>query len=400
MPASKKKKVSPKRKKTENQRQSIVLVAGIALVVLGAAAFHFLGRKDYTFKVVDIRPIQTPRLQRDEVSLPDMRDKEVTPEEAAESPVRVDSIQAEMNTAKEYRSQAIYPPYSSPILSVESDPVPKPYQVYPNQVEIELNREDADDHLQKEIWLLSVWSQKVDFNSYEPVVLFAKMEDSNGKSVSADFHMSVLSPGGKEVIIPDLKFDKAREGESIYRVEFKIPEGTDGAYTSIIEAHSKLLNKTVKANVGFNISSPLVVLTHHFRDRIESGSLLIEAEVNVKKKGRFHLRGSLYKGEENPIVEAENAVDLLEGVHWIPLTFYGLAIRKSGWEGPYLLKYLALSRVDTMPAMRAELVNHGYSTSVYHSHQFTKQEFQDPDKIKMAEQIERDVRSRQNHREK
>ena len=69
-------------------------------------------------------------------------------------------------------------------------------------------------------------------------------------------------------------------------------------------------------------------------------------------------------------------LNLEKGKSWVPFKFYGLMMRDSNVDGPYLLKNISLARV-TMPMQRAPLIHPGYFTEHYTLSKFSNVRYEE-----------------------
>jgi hypothetical protein len=143
------------------------------------------------------------------------------------------------------------------------------------------------------------------------------------------------------------------------------------------------------AATGFLYSSPHAQLTGRYRDVIADGSLAIDAELEVFRPGRFHLEATLYDRDgRRGIAEAHTAIELAPGRQWMRLTFFGRILNQSGIDGPYLLRFVALSTTTRMPNAKNRLVENAHVTGPYRATQFDPAPFDDPDLLDAAERLE------------
>jgi hypothetical protein len=73
------------------------------------------------------------------------------------------------------------------------------------------------------------------------------------------------------------------------------------------------------------------------------------------------------------------------------LTFFGRIINQSQIDGPYLLRFVALSTTTAMPNAKNRLVANAYVTPAYRAAQFSPEPFNDPDLLDAADRMERDL---------
>jgi hypothetical protein len=77
-------------------------------------------------------------------------------------------------------------------------------------------------------------------------------------------------------------------------------------------------------------------------------------------------------------------------MHWLDLSFYGLILRERGLDGPYVLRFVALSTTTEMPNAKNRLVENAYWTQPYAASSFTNQPYDDPQLLEAARRIEED----------
>src|SRR6185295_18295913 len=142
------------------------------------------------------------------------------------------------------------------------------------------------------------------------------------------------------------------------------------------------------AATSFLYSAPWAELTGRFRDGIVGGSLVVEAEVAVARAGRFHLEASLYSRDASHALAWAQAAETLEpGARWIALPFYGLVLREAGVDGPYLLRYAALSTTGQVPNAKNRVLENAYVTAAYRVASFSDAPFNDPGLLDAADRV-------------
>ncbi len=119
------------------------------------------------------------------------------------------------------------------------------------------------------------------------------------------------------------------------------------------------------------------------------GNLELSAEVDVRNAGRFHLAGTLYTQSGTPIAWAQNALTLAPGQQWIPLSFFGLILNERGEDGPYVLRFAALSTTTAMPNAKNRVVENAYTTAPYRAADFSDRPYNDPNLLDAAARLER-----------
>jgi hypothetical protein len=144
---------------------------------------------------------------------------------------------------------------------------------------------------------------------------------------------------------------------------------------------------------SFLYSNPHAFLTGHYVDALHDGSLAIDAELEVLAAGRFHLQATLYSADgTHKLLWAQSAAVLEPGRQWMRLSFYGLGLREGGVDGPYLLRYVALSTTTDMPNAKNRVAENAHLTARYAATAFTDQPFNDPELLEAARRAEQDAR--------
>ena len=91
---------------------------------------------------------------------------------------------------------------------------------------------------------------------------------------------------------------------------------------------------------------------------------------------------------------AQKAAQHEPGVHTIPLTFFGRIFRLKTADGPYMLRFVALSTTTRMPNAKNRLIENAYVTRLYRADQFSDQPFNDPNLLDAADRLERSLEPR------
>jgi len=283
--------------------------------------------------------------------------------------------------ARDYRNRARFPHWSHAI-SDGVDPLVRDREVTAG------HSFPVDDEL-----VLYAEPARASFQSPDPVLLLARLEEE-GRPVSArDVRGSVRTQAGTE--LASLRFrDEGRDGDAeaddlVYTARLDPEEagGLSGSYLVLVEAAARD-GSVRKAPTGFLYSVPASRLTGRFRDALVGGNLLVEAEIEVFEKSRFHLEATLGAPDGEPLAWAQQAAVLSPGMRWLGLTFYGLALAESGRDGPYRLLSVSLSTTGTMPNHPNDLLRRAHVTAAYDAASFTSQPFDDPGLLEAARQLE------------
>jgi hypothetical protein len=245
---------------------------------------------------------------------------------------------------------------------------------------------------------LTVFPQQAGFESPEPAVLHAFLSVRGRRVAARDVRAAVLTEDLRTLGELEYRDDgtngDAVAGDRLYTAVFT-PGAEAGdvlarSYLVKVIAHTRSDDERVAAT-SFLYSRPQAYLTGSFRDTLVDGSLVVEAEVEVLAAGRFHLEATLYSADASqPLVWAQTAAELSPGRYWMSLPYYGLALRERGVDGPYLLRFVALSTTTAMPNAKNRLLETGYVTPPYRAASFTDRPFNDPALLDAADRLDRD----------
>ncbi len=295
-----------------------------------------------------------------------------------------------VEAAAEYRRRARLPKSTAPIED-GSDPVQRERTASPAT---SLGPGGAEPGL-------TAFPATVSFEAPDPVVVHAYLSQSE-RRVPADIltakfiHERLGEVGSLEMNDAGLDGDEAA-GDLVYSTAFSPPpdRAADFSGTYVVSVRGLTRGGEERAvSTGFLYNAPDAKPTGRFRDRLVDGSLVLECEIQVFKEGRFHVEGSLFTVTGEGVAWAQNAARFPPGRVWFPLTFYGLAIREKGLDGPYVLRSLALSTVTGMPNQKNRVLTDAYQTRAYRHTDFTNQPFNDPDLLEAAERLEQAGRGR------
>ncbi len=248
---------------------------------------------------------------------------------------------------------------------------------------------------------LTVFCTDVSFETPDPVIVNAYFSRGHRRAPARFLAARFIHERLGEVASIELNDagwqGDAAAGDLVYSGAFVPPpdraEEFSGTYAVSVRGVSEDGEERA-ASAGFLYSAPDARPTGRFRDRLVDGSLVIDVEVEVSRAGRFHVEGSLFTLRGEGVAWAQYAAQLQPGRAWLPLTFYGLAIREKGLDGPYVLRSLALSTTTGMPNQKNRVLIDAYQTRAYRATQFTDQPYNDPDMIAAAERLEQAARER------
>jgi hypothetical protein len=290
--------------------------------------------------------------------------------------------------AEEYRRRARFPEWSEPLAAEDEDPILRDRAVS----RVSSRGRNGEDPA------LTVYPARISFEAPEAVVLHAYLAVNDRPVPVLALRGTLLT----EDLLPLAEFDYADDGsggdavagDDVYTATLLLsPDLTpelSASYLVKVRAFTTSEEERLAAT-SFQYASPHSHLTGRYRDRMVDGSLAVDAEVEVHREGRFHLEATLYTRDGGAkLSRAQTAGVLPPGVHWMTLPFYGLALRERGIDGPYLLRFVALSTTTAMPNAKNRLVENAMVTRAYPASSFTDRSFDDPDLLEAADRIERD----------
>jgi hypothetical protein len=284
-------------------------------------------------------------------------------------------------TAKDYRIRARFPESSRALAPGEKDPVKEK-----RSATRQSSRGPEGDGA-----ALSVWAGAVSYEVGRPITLFATVEGGLATEVSAD----VVGEAG-DLVAHVVYGDQGRggdrkAGDGIWTARFRMPAGVEPelAASYMVKVRSRLSDGDVRETVGgFLYSNPAAHLTGRYRDGLRDGSLVISAEVDVARAGRFHLAATLYTQKGEPLGTAQAAAELEPGRQWIDLTFYGLMFHDRQAAGPFRLGTVALTTAGAMPNALSDLVENAYVTRAWRLDQMTATPFANLNLLDAAARLE------------
>ncbi|MBL8627792.1 MAG: hypothetical protein JNK64_41290 [Myxococcales bacterium] len=125
---------------------------------------------------------------------------------------------------------------------------------------------------------------------------------------------------------------------------------------------------------------PDAVLTGAWRDRLDGGHLILEAEVAVARAGTFTINAQLVGPQREPLVWTRATAALPAGKGWLTLPIWGKALREAGVDGPYQVRNVLLVRelLDTGDYAPGRTVIEAHRTAPYRAEQFSSAALTDP----------------------
>lgn len=289
--------------------------------------------------------------------------------------------------AAEYRRRARYPRSAQPLLTEEPDPIVRDREISAVESRGPNGAEPT----------LRVFPAAMSFEAPEPAVVFAELSVRGAPVAAREIRGTLttesLEPLGEVLFRDDGQGGDAAPGDG--RHTAVVPGdalGTRLATSYLVQVVAHLGNDGERRGAAsFMYAAPHGHLTGNYRDAVVDGSLVVGVEVAVAEAGRFHVEATLYGPDGVEKIAWAQAAQWLEpGAHWLDLSYYGLILRERGLDGPYVLRYVALSTTSEMPNAKNRVVEWPYRTGAHPVTAFTDRPFDDPDLLEAARRLEDD----------
>ncbi len=283
-------------------------------------------------------------------------------------------------TARDYREQSRYPNDSWPLKPGQVDPVKDERTANPVSV-----RSEGIE--------LRVWPAVVGFEAPEPVDLFAALSTGLAPLEARQITGEVVGPSGEVIgqfdYLDDGQGADEKAGDGTYSARLNWIPAPELAEIYLVRVQARTPEgKPLHASGGFLYGRPWAHLTGQYRDSLRDGNVVVAAEVEVTRSGRFHLSGTLYSGEKQPLGVAQNAAHLEPGRHWLELAFFGLMFHDRGSAGPYRLGSAVLTTVSALPGAPSRLAQDVHVTKPYALSSLRSTPFDRADLVDAAERLE------------
>ncbi len=345
----------------------------------------------------DVRPVRSEAAESEKLESPTSRavalaTPTVSVEQGGGPDARSAAIAMTKQLIEDYKKRAAYPPESKPIVQ-EQDPLLSDREVSP----ISAGGPDGEDPV------LTVFPDQISFEENELPRIYAHLTVAGEKVAAREITGTVFTQ--EMVPVGELAFhDDGREGDAVagdyvYTAAWSPPRddrALAASYFVRVIAFS-LEGIERRAGTSFQVSRPHARLTGRFRDRIDQGSLVIDAEVEVQQAGRFHLAATLYSTANRPLGLAQTSAELEPGTHWLPLKFYGRMFHgvetgSGPVDGPYVLRFVSLMTTTSMPNALSRLAEPQFVTKPYRATEFTSAPFNDPFYLEAIERETEELR--------
>jgi len=284
-------------------------------------------------------------------------------------------------TAREYREQARFPESSRALRPGDADPV-KEKRTATAQTQAGPEGKGA----------LSVRAESVSFEVGRPIRLYATVEQGIALEVTGEIVGAAGDLVATFAYADDGRGIDRKAGDGTWSARVRMPEGLQPelAASYMVKVRSRLLDGDIRESMGgFLYSNPAAHLTGRYRDELRDGSLVILAEVDVTRAGRFHLAGTLYSMAGEPVGTAQAAAELEPGRQWIELSFYGLMFHDREVAGPYRLGTVAFATTGGMPNALNDLVENAHVTRAWKLEQMTERPFGNQRLLEAAARLEK-----------
>lgn len=285
-------------------------------------------------------------------------------------------------TAREYREQARFPESSRALKPGDADPVKE------KRTATEQTQRGPEDRGAA----LSVRAESVSFEVGKPIRLYATVDNGIALEVTGEIVGAAGDLVASYAYSDDGRGIDKKAGDGIWSARVRMPAGLEPelAASYMVKVRSRLLDGDIRESVGgFLYSNPAAHLTGRYRDQLRDGSLVVSAEVDVTRSGRFHLAATLYSMAGEPVGTAQAASELEPGRRWIELSFYGLMFHDRKVAGPFRLGTVSLATTGGMPNALNDLVENAYVTRAWKLEQMTTRPFGNPRLLEAASRLEK-----------
>jgi hypothetical protein len=250
---------------------------------------------------------------------------------------------------------------------------------------------------QGEMPVLTVFSEHPSFDAPEPMLIRAFLSDEK-QSLTASIGATVLDAAARPVA--ELQFtaeesvDRSGTQQHRYVATFMPPVAAAPSTGYLIQVHARCADgQQREAQLTLQYNQPYARLTGEFRERFESGNLIIAAQVEVQQPATFRVDGSLYaQANQHPLAWASATAALPAGVQWLELTYSGLILRELGIDAPYVLRFVRLNTQTPDAESSSRALENSYVTQAYAASAFSGEPVNDPERLAEAAELRERVR--------
>lgn len=315
------------------------------------------------------------------------------------------SLNLAADAARELRERARFPEWSQPVAVGDVDPI----------VSARLPTRQSLAGPGGAAPRLTVWASTISAEAGQSVDLFAKLENLSQDSSNALEILRASQPvagkisatlsGEQSGALTELAYlddgqgADAKAGDGIYSARYTLPAArapqVGTAESVLVLVRAALADGETRTAVGgFQFSNPGARLTGRYRDLVRDGNLLVQAEVEVLKSGRYHLAGTLASLAGLPLASAQSAQVLQPGKQWMTLPYYGLIFHDRGASGALRLASVTLTSVGQMPNALGAVLENAHLTAPLNLAALTRLPFNAPEMLDAALRLEREAAGR------
>jgi len=249
---------------------------------------------------------------------------------------------------------------------------------------------------------LVVFASSVSYEAPNPIILFAKFirEYPDDWATESGGEIAGELTNAEDTVVAQVDFRDDGQERDI--------EAGDGVFTTILTPSDDDLDRWTglirvkvygqtsggerrSARTRFYYGAAAAWLTGNYRDELAGGHLRLLAEVNVTAPAEYRLDATL-SGSRGLLAWAAKTVHLEPGIRWIPVNFWGLALRETEQPGPYQLSSVALANVSATPPQLNDATGTNYRTAPYKLEDFSTQRYEDPRLLDKADRYEAKAR--------
>lgn len=187
--------------------------------------------------------------------------------------------------------------------------------------------------------------------------------------------------------IKDLTFTPAGSGE--FTAEFNPSKEIPAAKTAgkyIASVKFEVLGEKISKDLQFEYFPESTIparFTGSFTEELKDGSLVVNAEINVIKKGFYVFDANFFDSDGEPVAFAIKKIELPQGRSKIPFLVFGKVITDSGAKSPFVLRNLRGFRFIEVTTPDTELMDREivpeyekeYKTRGYSKNSFSNKEW-------------------------
>lgn len=218
---------------------------------------------------------------------------------------------------------------------------------------------------------LSVWTSANQVDLGNDLQVFAELRDAGGGEL-VDGELTLFLAREGETRLLELPFARDGKGGFSATIDSANVAGRplpQGFYTLQVRGPAGLF-----ATTSFGVRPAYARLTGAYRDYLDEGDLVIEAQLDAYEAGRFLVLATLYTDDDIPIGMAQTSATLSEGATWVTLRFHGLLVRDGGRHGPFRLGHITVDK-QGFPLSTGVEAEPKYQTQAYELSDFSERPY-------------------------